>query len=205
LAEEFAAKMECNPCTIIFVDTPRFEPLSAAPIKPQIVFSRLVVPSLTLLLAGCASIVHGGRQDVRIQSTPGGAHVAIHNLNKERRVVFNGSTPCTASLNRGAGFFKGASYQVVVTKPGFEPFQTTLGNHVSGWYFGNFGFGGVLGFLIVDPATGGMFSLEPRKISADLRSRHARFFPKDGELRVALRSDVPKELVTHLKPIPRKS
>jgi hypothetical protein len=191
--------------TVVQLDTPLLEPLNAAPMKPQIVVTRVIVPSLTLLLAGCASIVHGGRQDVRIQSMPGGARVAIYDLNKQRAIVFNGSTPCTANLNRGAGFFKGATYQVVVTKPGYEQFQTTINSRVSGWYAGNLGFGGLLGFLIVDPATGGMYSLEPRELSADLQSRHASFFPKEGELRVVLRSEVPKELVSHLKPIPRES
>jgi hypothetical protein len=173
--------------------------------KPQIVFTRLIVPSITLLLAGCASIVHGSRQDVRIQSSPGGAQVAIHDVNRERKVVFNGTTPCTASLNRGAGFFHGATYHVVVSKPGYEQFQTTINSRVSGWYAGNIGFGGLLGFLIVDPASGGMYSLEPRELSADLQGKHASFFPKEGELRVVLRSEVPKDLVAHLKPIPRKS
>jgi hypothetical protein len=104
-----------------------------------------------------------------------------------------------------SGLFQGSQLSSRRDEAGLRAVPDDSRNHVSGWYFGNFGSGGVLGFLIVDPATGGMFSLEPREISADLRSRHARFFPKDGELRVALRSDVPKELVTHLKPIPRKS
>jgi hypothetical protein len=43
-----------------------------------------------------------------------------------------------------------------------------LDSSVSGWYFGNLAFGGVIGMLIVDPLTGAMYNLTPDKIDQPL-------------------------------------
>lgn len=36
---------------------------------------------------------------------------------------------------------------------------------MNGWYIGNLLFGGIIGLLIVDPATGAMWTLIPRKLT----------------------------------------
>jgi len=158
---------------------------------------------LAFSLTACGTIINGSSQSIAVQSTPAGASVVIQNQKNE--VAFTGTTPCTAELNRGAGFFTGASYHVKVTKAGYAPFETNLVSGVSGWYAGNIVFGGLIGMLIVDPATGGMYTLEPDVVNATLSGKHAGFLPRKGELRVVLRRDVPAEFVPHLKPLPRKS
>jgi hypothetical protein len=159
---------------------------------------------ILISLTGCASIINGGSQNVQIQSTPQGANVAI--TAHPGSSVFNGTTPCTASLKRGAGYMKGARYHVHITKSGYAPMDVEINSSLSGWYFGNFAFGGLIGLLAVDPATGAMWSLDPETVSVSLRSKHASFFPKGAEgLHVVLRKEVPAELSPYLKPLPSKS
>lgn len=48
------------------------------------------------------------------------------------------------------------------------PNQTVpLSADISGWYFGNILFGGLIGMLIVDPATGAMWKL-PENVNASV-------------------------------------
>ena len=42
-----------------------------------------------------------------------------------------------------------------------------MDSSLSGWYWGNIVFGGLIGMLIVDPATGAMYKL-PEGVSADM-------------------------------------
>jgi hypothetical protein len=107
------------------------------------------------------------------------------------------------NLIRSTGYFVGANYTVEISKPGYASQTIEITSRVSGWYFGNFGFGGPIGLLIVDPVTGGMFSLTPEYINTDLRTRHAGLLSRDGRLIVMLQREVPKDLLPYLKPIKR--
>lgn len=62
----------------------------------------------------------------------------------------NGNT-----LKAGSGFFRGERYVVTATLDG-ETGTATLTPGMDGWYIGNILFGGLIGILIVDPATGAM-------------------------------------------------
>jgi hypothetical protein len=66
----------------------------------------------------------------------------------------------TITLNSSDGFFSAARYTFQFEKEGCNPTTTTLSAGINGWYFGNLLFGGLIGFLIVDPATGAMWSLD---------------------------------------------
>ena len=122
---------------------------------------------LALALTGCASIINGSTQPVAIQSVPDGATVSVTNSAGVK--VHNGTTPLTVTLNRGAGYFKSESYTIVVEKDGFERKEMTITGTVNGWYIGNILFGGVIGMLAVDPATGAMYSL-PDTVNATLEN-----------------------------------
>lgn len=167
----------------------------------------LLAKSVSLILCtalvGCASVVNGGSQQVAITSAPDNARVSI--VDPKGKYAFTGTTPCTADLERGAGYFQGAHYVVKVAKDGYTPFETRIHSSVSGWYAGNVVLGGLLGFIVIDPLTGGMWSLDPESIHADLKGRNASFFPKGPGIHVVLRKDVPAALASHLKPLPRKS
>ncbi len=66
----------------------------------------------------------------------------------------------TVTLETSNGFFTKAKYNVEASKTGYETSKTEIAAGVNGWYFGNILFGGVIGMLIVDPATGAMWKLE---------------------------------------------
>lgn len=107
-------------------------------------------------LTGCASIFNGSTHAVTIHSAPQeGAAVTV--TNRAGQTVHNGTTPLTLTLARGAGYFKGESYTIRLKKPGFADKEITITPTVSGWYIGNILFGGLIGMLGVDPATGGMY------------------------------------------------
>jgi len=76
----------------------------------------LPVPALPLSLAtGCATIISGTRQEIRLVSRPPGASVIVEP--GDYRTV----TPGTVDLLR-----KRAPYAVTFEKPGYDPASTTI-------------------------------------------------------------------------------
>lgn len=114
---------------------------------------------LVPLLYGCASIIHGTTQSVGIASNPSGAQVTI---NGESR----GETPFIADLKRKN------HHLVSIALDGYQPYETTLTRHVSGWVWGNIVFGGLIG-LAVDAISGGLYKLTPEQIETELRESEA--------------------------------
>ena len=72
--------------------------------------------------------------------------------------------------------FDGQTYQVDFSAPGHGLDSQTVDTGINGWYWGNFIFGGALGLLIIDPATGAMWSL-PDNVNAILPPSVARSDP----------------------------
>jgi hypothetical protein len=104
---------------------------------------------------------HQGRRPggLTVRSEPLGASVTITDLSTGV-VVGTGTTPYVAMLKKSHGFFKGAKYRVNLELPGYSPAESQIDTRVSGWYVaGNLVFGGLIGWLIVDPATGAMWTL----------------------------------------------
>lgn len=118
------------------------------------------------LLGGCASIVHGGNRLLTISSDPTGAKASIRKAGGE--LVSVTSTPCTVSLDPKRGYFKGQSYTLTLELPGYQTTRVDLRAELSGWYWGNIIFGGLIGMLAVDPATGSMWNIAPNKIDHQL-------------------------------------
>lgn len=119
--------------------------------------------------SGCASIVKGtGPEKFTVQSRPPGADVKIFEL-PTNVVVASGKTPFTTALKKSRGFFQGAKYKVTLELPGFQTREALVDTRVSGWYVaGNIVFGGLIGWLIVDPATGAMWTLSSEQIDVPL-------------------------------------
>jgi hypothetical protein len=113
--------------------------------------------AVAIILSSCATIVSKSSSMVGVDTTPQGAVVQI--LNRKGEIVYSGHTPTTLSLKHGSGFFKKASYQVKLSMDGYESKTVVINAHVNGWYWGNLVFGGFIGFLIIDPATGAMYKL----------------------------------------------
>lgn len=160
----------------------------------------LVAGPLSLLLAGCASIIKGGDQQVQLKSEPSDARVVIVDA-REGKEIHQGATPLTVTLKRGAGYFKKARYRVSIEKPGYQKEEIAIEGSPGGWYIGgNLLFGGLIGYLIVDPATGAMWTLDPEDVMITLK-RPSSFRPDPDGLVIALRSDVPASLVPALRPL----
>lgn len=92
--------------------------------------------------------------------------------NKTGGQVHSGTTPATVTLPAKAGYFSGETYKVVYSRTGFSTTTTSLDTDLNGWYLGNLVFGGLIGFLIVDPLTGAMWRL-PEEV-------HVTLPPNDG-------------------------
>lgn len=128
-------------------------------------FGAVFVLMGSLGLGGCASILGESKYPVTVTSAPAGASFEV--TNKSGQVIHSGNTPSTVTLKSGRGYFSGQTYTLRFKKPGYADKTITVDSSLSGWYWGNILFGGLIGMLIVDPATGAMFKL-PENASADM-------------------------------------
>lgn len=135
-----------------------------------------VVFGASTALSGCATIVHSGPRAIPISSSPPGAKVSIYD--RSNTLVQTNTTPFVAQLPVKYGYFKAQNYRLEFELPGHAPAVVNLDSSVSGWYFGNLAFGGVIGMLIVDPLTGAMYNLTPDKIDQPLSSSQAQVTSK---------------------------
>lgn len=152
----------------------------------------------TLLITGCASIIDGGTKTVTIKSTPTGAKVTVVN-EKTKEAVASGVTPAALVLKRDNGFFQNASYRVSIEKDGHKPYELLVQSTLNGWYFGNLLFGGLIGMIIVDPATGAMWTFQPSEYNATLVTAGSTSIKP--ELRILLKEDLTSEQSAQLVPL----
>lgn len=138
--------------------------------------------------SGCASIVHGGNRAIAIATIPAGAKATVAKLGGE--VVTVQTTPCVVSLDPRRGYFKGQSYTLKLELTGYQTAQLELRTSLSGWYFGNIVFGGLIGMVVVDPLTGSMWNIEPDKIQHSLTAQQANLIRSKGGFVVVLLSDL---------------
>lgn len=146
-----------------------------------------------IIVCGCATIVSGGDQDIPIDTKPSGAKVRI--LDSHNMEVWSSSTPVTVTLEKGDGYFSGASYILEIEKEGYQSRKISIRSSLNGgWYLaGNFLLGGWIGWLIVDPLTGAMWTLKPDTVQVDLEKSLAESNDGPG-LYVVLKEDVPHEV-----------
>ena len=154
----------------------------------------LFLVAVFIFLTGCATIVSKNIYPVSINSTPSGAKVTI--FDHKGVDVFAGETPAIVSLNAGAGFFKKADYSAVVEIEGYTSQTGQIRFDLDGWYFGNILIGGLLGMLIIDPATGAMWKLETEHLNLVMQKLSAD--SNDPALRIIDYADVPDDLRQYL-------
>ena len=150
--------------------------------------------SSILLLTGCASIVSKSSWPITINSSPSEAKISIKD--KKGIEIYTGNTPATLKLKSGAGFFSKARYQVTFEKVGYDKKVVPVEFKLNGWYFGNIIFGGPLGLLIIDPATGAMFKLETEFLNETLTKSVANVDTK--ELKLLDINNIPAKWKKHL-------
>ena len=125
--------------------------------------------------SGCATILRGTNHGIGISSQPPGAEVTIDN-------EIYGITPVSAKLKRKD------NHHIVIRMAGYEPYEVILTRQTSAWAFGNILFGpGVVIGLAVDAISGGMYSLTPDQVSAELPpDKPVAASIEEGELFVVL-------------------
>ncbi|MBK8815605.1 MAG: hypothetical protein IPN42_08920 [Methylococcaceae bacterium] len=121
-----------------------------------------------MLLNACATIISGETDKVAFTAVPENATFLIKN--EAGQSVHEGKTPATVMLDRGNGYFAGQTYQVEFSAQDYISQTQKLDTSMNGWYLGNLIFGGLIGFLVVDPATGAMWDL-PEKMDVKLTTR----------------------------------
>lgn len=149
--------------------------------------------TITTTFTGCASIISGSTQTISFKSVPELSEITI--TNKAGEKVHVGQTPTTVTLKKGAGYFKPENYRVTFVKEGFETQIIDVKATLNGWYLGNIIFGGLIGILIVDPATGAMYSLNPKDINAVLKENGVNPNAEEKSLTVVLKEDVSKQVI----------
>jgi PEGA domain. len=134
---------------------------------------RSVIGTLsTLMLCGCATIIHGGSQDIGFSSTPSAAKVTIDNNPV-------GQTPVVAHISRKD------NHIVRMELAGYQPFEATLTRGTSGWVWGNLVFGGIPG-LAIDAISGGLYKLTPEQIAAQLARQGASIEKSDDTIYIGV-------------------
>jgi len=151
-------------------------------IKASVIFLTVL-----LLFSNCASIVTRSSYPLTINSNPSNAEISI--TNRRGVEIYSGNTPAVVQLRASDGFFSRAEYQVRFSAPGYEERVVPVTFSLDGWYFGNILLGGVLGMLIIDPATGAMWRIDTDVINVTLRQSTGFVTP---ELRILDINEIPE-------------
>lgn len=153
----------------------------------------MIVLFASTVLISCATIIGKGTPELlNIRSTPDQARVVIADESGVK--IFEGKTPTSLPLEKKKGYFSGKKYTVKITKEGYAEHTVTVDTTVNGWYIGgNIIFGGLIGWLIVDPLTGAMWSLDTNEINVTLESKKGAMIDPNKVYFVLLQ-DVPLSL-----------
>jgi len=154
----------------------------------------IAIISLAILMSGCASIVSESAYPVSFTSDPNGSKIII--TDSMGIEIYSGRTPSVVELEGKDGFFSGASYKILISKEGYEDKIIVIHSKLDGWYWGNILFGGLIGMLIVDPATGSMWTL-PKASNATL-TKSTAMNTNQRELRFVSLDKVPEEYLDKL-------
>ena len=157
---------------------------------------RILLFASILLLGSCATIVSKSRYPFSLTSKPSGAEVTVINM-RNGVTIFNGETPTYVSLKAGHKYFKKARYKAMFNKDGYKPLNFLIEFRVDGWYIGNVLFGGAIGLLIVDPATGAMYKPNKEFIVAELEELSVSTL--NPSLNIYLIDEVPDHWKRYLK------
>lgn len=112
-----------------------------------------------LFTSGCSTIINGDTHKMIVSAEPYESEIILKSSDGVMLAESTGSM--NYNLDKGDGYFDGADYKLEVSHAGYETQVITLSSTLDGWYVaGNFLFGGLIGWLIVDPATGAMWTIE---------------------------------------------
>lgn len=158
-------------------------------------FKATIVAPIVIAVSGCATIIGDPTQTVPITSAPSEATISV--VDEAGTEVFAGKTPTSVTLHKSTGRYWGKkNYRVTITKEGYSPQVIPLMAGANGWYmFGNLLFGGLIGYFVVDPFNGNMYTLSPNVVAATMGTDTTKSTSAaDGKLSIVLLQDVPEGL-----------
>lgn len=155
--------------------------------------------TLAAAIGGCATIVGSPTQLVPISSTPSDAAIVI--VDEVGTEIFKGTTPTTVTLPKSSGkYWGGKNFTVKIAKDGYNEQTIPVTSSPNGWYIGgNILFGGLIGWFIVDPLNGHMYTLSPEAVNGTLAGKTSHNNLGRQEIAVMLIQDVPAELRDQMK------
>lgn len=134
---------------------------------------------------GCATIVHGPRQNVTITSDPSGAAVTV--LSGQTVTASPGVTPLKVRLPR-----RDRNLTIRLEKDGCEPKDVPLKRGVSGWIFGNLIAANPYAQQGMDSSSGiqyaGQLAMTSGMVATDFLTGGAYTLPKVVDVRVSCSS-----------------
>ena len=172
------------------------------------IFNSFILLGL-FIVSSCATIVGDKTQLIGVASSPDEAAIRI--TDEKGETVFKGETPAQVTLKKSDGsYFGGKSYVVTISKEHYRPVDVKIESGVNGWYVaGNIVFGGIIGWLIVDPFNGAMYNLSPEHISETLSEESeessgepaSKILENRGSISIVLIQNVPTHLRSKMKRI----
>lgn len=108
------------------------------------------------------------------------------------------------TLNKSDGSYWGKKgFTVKISKPGFQTQTIPIKASANGWYIaGNLIFGGLIGWFIVDPLNGAMYTLSPSQVNSQLENTTASHNNlAEGQISILLIQDVPPRLLEEMNRI----
>jgi hypothetical protein len=171
-------------------------------VQHRFVFKLLLVVMFVCWTAGCATIIKQNTQTLQINSEPSDAKITIYDVRTGNQVLV-AQTPYLATLQRGESYFKKGQYKVLIEKEGYDKKEILLEGNPNGWYiFGNILLGGLIGWFIVDPITGAMWTLEPEAINEKLiKTQEPATSSNSLNILFCEKSMLPEEIVKRMKPV----
>lgn len=158
-----------------------------------------IATAILFLFPSCATIFTKSTYLISITSSPNGANISI--ADKKGKEVYQGITPATVELKSSAGYFSKAEYQVTLSYPGYEDQTIPVYAKLEGWYFGNILLGGLIGMLIIDPASGAMYKLDnktPINVIFEKRNTNSTQTASKSELNILDINDIPDNIKEYL-------
>lgn len=160
----------------------------------RLVYQTIAGLLIFALLVSCATIMgKSSPETLNVRSTPEQASVIITDEGGTK--IFEGKTPTTVALEKKKGYFRGKKYNVKIAKPGYSEQTIAVDTKLNGWYIGgNLIFGGLIGWLIVDPATGAMWTLDTNELNVTLEGSKQSKQMETQQVGIMLLDDVPLSL-----------
>lgn len=116
------------------------------------------------IFSGCATInkqEYAGELELR--SLPSNATATLIDHTSGQRTAL-GNTPLNLNLKKMANYMQARKYSLILAKEGYKTREIELDSDVNGYYsWGNLLGANIIGWAIVDPATGAMWEYKAQK------------------------------------------